>query len=113
MNKLTQLLPFMQTLFDDPTTARKASAILAGTLKARSPRLSEIGREMYGGEAANNKTIQRFLDETDPQAVLLRLFQEEASFGAGSRVQLPGTARKPGHRRGELRHSPERRASVL
>jgi hypothetical protein len=52
MNKFTQLLPFMQTLFDDPTTARKASAILAGILKARSPRLSEIAREMYGGEAA-------------------------------------------------------------
>ena len=31
----------------------------------------------------------------------------EAAVGAGSGVQLPGIARKPGHRRGELRHSAE------
>ncbi len=63
MNKCTQLLPFMQALFDDPATARKATAILVGILKARSPRLSEIAREMSGGEAANYKAIQRFLDD--------------------------------------------------
>jgi hypothetical protein len=89
MFKFTQLLPFMQTIFDDPTTARKASAILAGILKARSPRLSEIAREMPGGEVANYKLIQRFLDDTDPQEVLLRLFQEEASFVIGDPTEMP------------------------
>jgi hypothetical protein len=46
MNKCTQLLPFMQDLFDDPETARKAAEIAGGILKARSPRLSEIARDV-------------------------------------------------------------------
>ncbi len=89
MNKCTQLLPFMQALFDDPATARKATAILVGILKARSPRLSEIAREMSGGEAANYKAIQRFLDDMDPQGVLLRLFREEAAFVIGDPTEMP------------------------
>jgi hypothetical protein len=48
MNKFTQFLPFLQTLFDDPGTARKATSIVAGIMKARSPRFSEIAREMSG-----------------------------------------------------------------
>ncbi len=40
MNRFTQLLPFMQTLFDDPATARKAALIVTGIMKARSPRQS-------------------------------------------------------------------------
>jgi len=53
MDKFTQLLPFMQELFDKPATARKAAEIAGGILKTRSPRLSEIAREMAGKEAAN------------------------------------------------------------
>jgi hypothetical protein len=89
MNKCTQLLPFMQTLFDDSTTARKASAILAGIMEARSPRLSDIAREMKGEEAANYKAIQRFLAGSDPQEVLLRLFQEKAAFVIGDPTEMP------------------------
>jgi hypothetical protein len=48
MYKCTQFLPFLQTLFDDPETARKASRITAGTMQGRSPRLSDISREMGG-----------------------------------------------------------------
>jgi len=89
MNKCTQLLPFMQELFDDPATARKAAEIAGGILKARSPRLSEIAREMAGKEAANYKAIQRFLEETDPREVLLRLFREEAPFVIGDPTEMP------------------------
>jgi hypothetical protein len=89
MNKFTQVLPFMQELFDDPVTARKAAEIAGGILKARSPRLSEIAREMAGKEAANYKAIQRFLEETDPQEVLLRLFREEAPFVIGDPTEVP------------------------
>lgn len=89
MNKCNQLLPFVQALFDDPATARKATMILTGILKVRSPRLSEIAREMSGKEAANYKAIQRFLESTDPQAVLLRLFREEAAFVIGDPTEMP------------------------
>jgi len=53
MVKHPQLFPFLKALFDDPEPARKAANILAGLLTARSPRLSEIAREMRGNEAAN------------------------------------------------------------
>jgi hypothetical protein len=89
MNKCTQLLPFMQTLFDDLETARKAARIAAGIIQGRSPRLSDIAREMSGNEAANYKAIQRFLEKMDPQDALLRLFQEEASFVIGDPTEMP------------------------
>jgi hypothetical protein len=89
MNKCTQLLPFMQTLFDDSATARKATTIVAGIMKSRSPRLSEIAREMGGKEAANYKAIQRFLEDTELQEILLRLFQEEALFVIGDPTEMP------------------------
>jgi hypothetical protein len=44
---------------------KKAEAIITGILKARSPRLSDIAREMSGTEAANYKSIQRFLGAED------------------------------------------------
>jgi hypothetical protein len=53
MNKCTQLFPFVQDLFDDSAVARKAARVVAGILKARSPRLSDIAREMSGNEVAN------------------------------------------------------------
>jgi hypothetical protein len=89
VDKFTQLLPFMQALFDDQETARKAAMIAAGVMKSRSPRLSEIAREMKGTEAANYKCIQRFLDSTDPQEVLLRLFREDAPFVIGDPTEMP------------------------
>jgi hypothetical protein len=55
MHKFTQLLPFVKDLFDGEDDARKAARIMAGILKARSPRMSEIAREMGGNEAANYK----------------------------------------------------------
>jgi DDE family transposase len=89
MNKCTQLLPFVQDLFDDRATARKATEIVAGILKARSPRISEIAREMRGNEVANYKCVQRFLEANEPQEVLLRLFREEAAFVIGDPTEMP------------------------
>ena len=53
MFKCNQLLPFLQTLFDDPGVAWKAAQIAAAIMEVRSPRLSDIAREMKGSEAAN------------------------------------------------------------
>jgi hypothetical protein len=89
MNKCTQLLPFMQVLFDDQETARKAARIVEGIKRARSPRLSDIAREIPGKEAANYKAIQRFLESLDPQEVLRRLFREEAAFVIGDPTEMP------------------------
>jgi len=89
MYKCTQLLPFLQTLFDDPDAARKGSRIAAGIMQGRSPRLSDIAREMPGNEAANYKMIQRFLESIDPQTALLRMFREEAPFVLGDPTEMP------------------------
>ena len=76
MNKFIHLLQFVQQLFDDQDTAIKAKGIIEGVLKARSPRMSDIAREMLGKEEANYKSIQRFLARNSPQQALMRLFQE-------------------------------------
>jgi len=89
MDKCTQLLPFVQDLFDDQAAAQKATQIVEGILQARSPRLSEIARAMKGNEAANYKAIQRFLAGNDPQGVLLRLFREQAPFVIGDPTEMP------------------------
>jgi len=89
MNKFTQLLPFVQNLFDEQKVTRTATRIIAGILEARSPRISEIAREMGGNETANYKCIQRFLAANDPQDVLLRLFREEAPFVIGDPTEMP------------------------
>ena len=89
MNKFTHLLKFVQLLFDDQDTACKAKEIIEGVLKARSPRLSDIAREMSGKEEANYKRIQRFLASNSPQQALLRLFQEEAPFVIGDPTEMP------------------------
>lgn len=89
MDKFTQLLPFVHDLFDDQNIARKAARIVDGIMKARSPRMSEIAREMGGNEAANYKCIQRFLEATDPQEVLLRMFREDAAFVIGDPTEMP------------------------
>jgi hypothetical protein len=89
MDKCTQLLPFVQDLFDDRVAAKKATQIVSGILKARSPRLSEIARAMKGNEAANYKGIQRFLAVNDPREVLGRLFREQALFVIGDPTEMP------------------------
>jgi hypothetical protein len=89
MDKFTQLLPFVQYLFDDNKIARKAAWITEGILKGRSPRLSDIARAMRGEEAGNYKCVQRFIDHVDPKEVLLRLFQSEASFMIGDPTEMP------------------------
>ena len=83
MNKFAHLLGFVQCLFDEKETAKKAAEIIKGMIQAHSPRLSDISREMRGREEANYKKIQRFLEIAEPQEALLRLFQSEvqsASF---------------------------------
>lgn len=89
MDKCTQYLPFLRTLFDDPEKARKAAKIVNGILRARSPRLSEIARAMGGNEAATYKCIQRFLGANDPREVLGRLFREQAPFVIGDPTEMP------------------------
>jgi hypothetical protein len=89
MNKFTHLVQFVQLLFDETETVRKAKPIIEGILKARSPRLSDIAREMAGKEGKNYKCIQRFLEKTSPQETLLRLFQESASFVIGDPTEMP------------------------
>lgn len=89
MNKFTHLSRFVQYLFDEEETTRKAKNIIEGLLIARSPRLSDIAREMPGKEETNYKRIQRFLVCTSPQQALLRLFQEDAPFVIGDPTEMP------------------------
>jgi len=89
MNKFTHLSEFLGYLFDDERSVRKAQAITAGILQARSCRLSDIAREMTGNEAANYKCIQRFVANTALKSILLRLYQEEAPFLIGDPTEMP------------------------
>ena len=89
MNKFIHIFQYVQYLFDDREVARKASRIVEGILKGRSPRLSDIAREMDGNEAANYKQIQRFIQQVDPREALLRLFQSEAPFLIGDPTEMP------------------------
>jgi hypothetical protein len=89
MDKFTQLLPFVQDLFDDPAVAWKAARIIGGILKSHSPRLSDISRGMDGNEAANYKCVQRFLEDHGFSNILLRLFREEAPIVIGDPTEMP------------------------
>jgi len=89
MNKFTHLLQFVQNFFDEEDMVEKAKPIIEGILKARSPRMSDIAREMKGKGDRNYKCIQRFLEKTKPQESLLRLFQEDASFVIGDPTEMP------------------------
>jgi hypothetical protein len=89
MDKFTHMSEFLGYLFDDQDEMDKARRIVEGILKARSPRLSDIAREMRGAEGANYKCIQRFLSASQPQSSLLRLFQEEAGFVIGDPTEMP------------------------
>jgi len=89
MDKFTHLFEFLRYLFDDDQSAKKAQAITAGILKARSCRMSEVAREMPGEETANYKSIQRFVTKTNLTANLLRLYREEAPFLIGDPTEMP------------------------
>lgn len=89
MDKFIHLSRFVEYLFDERETAHKATKIIEGTLKVRSPRLSDIAREMRGNESANYKQIQRFLKAVDPRETLLRLFQSDAPFVIGDPTEMP------------------------
>ena len=58
-------------------------------MMARSPRISDIAREMTGKEEANYKQIQRFLASNSPKQALLRLFCEDAPFVIGDPTEMP------------------------
>ena len=89
MLKSIPFFQFAQLLFDTKDPARKATVILKAILEAQSPRLSEIAQKMPGKPAANYKHLQRFLATTDPQLILLRLFQVDAPFVLGDPTEMP------------------------
>jgi hypothetical protein len=89
MNKFTHLSEFLAYLLDDDRSVQKAEAIIAGILRARSCRVSEIAREMAGSESANYKCIQRFISGQDFRSNGLRLYQEEAAFLIGDPTEMP------------------------
>ncbi len=95
MNKCTQLGRYLIELFDNRKSVEIAREMIEGLWKAQSCRISEIARAMKGGEAANYKSIQRFLGREDLKSILLRFYQEEAPFLIGDPTEMPRpTARK-------------------
>lgn len=80
---------FCQHLFDRPTLAKKAGAILQAILEARSPRLSDLSHKMAGSPAANYRAIQRFIANCDPASALRRLFRVEADFVLADPTEIP------------------------
>jgi hypothetical protein len=84
-NALCPLRKTSQSLPDVRTKVRTSEAIL----KARSPRLSVIARQMPGSETAAYKALQRFLACAEPQAALERLFQPAAPFVIGDPTEMP------------------------
>lgn len=87
--KFIRTVEFMQYLFDQPATARKAAGIVDGILAARSGRLSEIAAQMVGPASGNYKAIQRFMMQTDAVSALQRLFQADAEFVIGDATEMP------------------------
>jgi hypothetical protein len=88
MSKFINIQPFMQGLFDDKGTARRAAEIGQGILAARSLRLTDIAVAMRGNSTASYKRIQRFIKEEDPRQALWRLFQEQAEFVIGDPTEI-------------------------
>jgi hypothetical protein len=89
MLKCTNILAFVQLLFDQDNLAEQGARIIRAILEARSPRLTDIAEEMPGQPAANYKSIQRFLARVDPRQALLRLFRAEAPFVLGDPTEIP------------------------
>jgi len=88
MSKFINIHPFIQGLFDEGRTARRAAEIGQGILAARSLRLTDIAVAMKGNSTASYKRIQRFIREEDPRQALWRLFQEQAEFVIGDPTEI-------------------------
>lgn len=80
MYKFIRIQRFAKSLFSSDKESQKAGEIIAGILKARSPRISDIAASVKGKYEANYKRIQRFLDEVNPKEQMQMLFNEEAEF---------------------------------
>ncbi len=89
MKQYMPFIQFTQELFDNDRLAEQGAVILEAILKARSPRLSDIARQMPGTEAAAYKALQRFLACAQPKAVLERLYQPSAPFVIGDPTEMP------------------------
>ena len=88
MDKFINILKFMQHLFDEDESAKRAAEIGEAILAARSIRLTDIAAQMSGKSEASYKRIQRFLKVTDPGEALWRLFQESAEFVIGDPTEI-------------------------
>lgn len=88
MNKCIPKQEFMSLLFDDPSSAERATEIGEAILAAQSLRLTDVAVEMEGESAAGYKRIQRFLKANDPRTALWRLFQEEVEFVIGDPTEI-------------------------
>jgi hypothetical protein len=88
MNKCIKIQKFMEQIFDDERTAKKATEIGEAILVARSLRLTDIAREMKGKSDAGYKRIQRFMKTADPRESLWRLYQEDAEFVIGDPTEI-------------------------
>jgi hypothetical protein len=88
MYKFIQIQRFAKQLFEDEKTAMKASRIMIGILKAKSPRISRIADKMPGKYEANYKMIQRFLKSADLKTGLHRCFDAEAEFVLGDPTEI-------------------------
>lgn len=86
--RVMKLQEFIQDLFDQPDTARKAALIVQAILQARSPRLSDLSHKLPANPEANYKMLQRFLAKVDPREALQRLFNAEASFVLGDVTEI-------------------------
>jgi hypothetical protein len=94
MYKFIQIERFAKSLFDCERDAQKASRVMLGILKAKSPRISRIADAMPGEYEANYKMIQRFLKRTDLKTPLQRCFDGEAEFMLGDPTEIERAAAK-------------------
>lgn len=88
MNKCIKVSKFLRYLIDDEKLAKNGSEIIQALLEAQSPRLTNIAEKMRGSSERSYKALQRFLHKVDLKQVLLRLYQEEASFVIGDPTEM-------------------------
>lgn len=92
MYKFIQIQRFAKQLFDNDCQTQKASRIMLGIIKAKSPRINQIAEQMPGNKDANYKMIQRFLKDTDLKPSLQRLFNAQAEFVLGDPTEIERTS---------------------
>jgi hypothetical protein len=88
MNKFINISKLMRYLLDDEKMVQKGSEIVEAILEAQSPRLTNIAEKMKGTSARGYRAIQRFLNQVDLKHVLVRLYQQEASFVIGDPTEM-------------------------